>query len=354
MPPRSRKRLIIHAGMHKTGSTSIQAALAAGQSEGAHAMRLGRPNHSAPCRMLFDDQPEQYIAFKQQGLSAADLAEKRKKLEMRVRRQLRNRPEDTFILSAEWFSIAGEAALTRVRDRFSPHFKETAVYAYVRPPADYLRSSLQQDIKTGAVKFAPRWPEYRNRFETIDRVFGPENVRLRVYAPSGFTGGDVVQDFTDWAGLAPVTGAHETRNISMTATALALISCYRRNSDIRLGTPALVRRDRRIVNALMELPGPRFELCPDLAAGIISANADDLAWIEARIGQKLDSPPQQPAGDTWRIGSDADLKLAAAAFAPVLEGGKPEHRAGDPEQADIAAWKKLSEFIARIPETGGS
>ena len=106
--------------------------------------------------------------------------------------------------------------------------------------------------------------------------------------------------------------------------------------------------------ALMELPGPRFELCPDLAAGIISANADDLAWIEARIGQKLDSPPQRPAGDTWRIGSDADLKLVAAAFTPMLEGGKPAHRAGDPEQADIAAWKKLSEFIARIPETGGS
>lgn len=349
MPTRVRDRLILHAGMHKTGSTSLQNALSSGAGENVHVMRLGQPNHSAPCIALFAENPEQHFSFRRQGLGVDDLATKRQDLETRVRRQLRNRPEDTFVLSAEWLSTASEAALNRLKDRFCPHFKTTTVYAYIRPPADFMRSSLQQNIKTGAQKFSMHWPNYRERFERLDRVFGQENVALRPYLPAAMERGDIVQDFAKWSNIAISNDVAARRNSSMSAPALALIACYRRNSKTPVKSPESRKRDRQIFAELIALDGPKFALCPQVVSQEIAAHGDDLAWIEARLGWALSPAAEIAVEAPYLIGCNDDLKRAAARFAPLLQGNPETVPPEDPAQADTLAWTQLRSFLSRRP-----
>lgn len=333
--------------MHKTGSTSLQDALSSVAGDGVHVMRLGQPNHSAPCIALFAENPEQHFSFRRRGLGVGDLAAKRQDLEKRVRRQLRNRPEDTFVLSAEWLSTASEAALNRLKDRFCPHFKTTTVYAYVRPPAEFMRSSLQQNIKTGAQKFSLHWPNYRERFERLDKVFGQENVALRPYLPAKMEHGDIVQDFAEWSNIAISNHATTRRNSSMSAPALALIACYRRNSNTPVKSPESSKRDRQIIAGLMALGGPKFALCPQVVSQEIAAHGDDLAWIEARLGCPLSQAAKTAAEPLHVIGSNDDLKRAAARFAPLLHGNPETVPPQDPAQADAQAWAQLRSFLSQ-------
>ena len=197
----TRDRLILHAGMHKTGSTSIQGALGQRNFPGAHYFRLGNDNHSLGCITLFQDQPEDHFAFQRRGMTAEDLVQQKQQLQQKLTRQLRKRPEQTCILSAEWMSVALKDALIRMRDQFAPHFRRIEVFGYVRPPGEFLASMLQQGIKTGGGTFNLGWPKYRQRFEKLDDVFGRENVHLRVYTSGALKNADVVEDFATGPGF---------------------------------------------------------------------------------------------------------------------------------------------------------
>jgi hypothetical protein len=69
------KELILHAGMNKTGSSSIQKSLRALSGEKINFLKWKWENHSDLFMLLFQDKilREKYHIFKTQGWSAADL-----------------------------------------------------------------------------------------------------------------------------------------------------------------------------------------------------------------------------------------------------------------------------------------
>ena len=50
------QEIILHIGMHKTGSTAIQSALTGYDRDGARYANLGRANHSVPLMFAFDPE----------------------------------------------------------------------------------------------------------------------------------------------------------------------------------------------------------------------------------------------------------------------------------------------------------
>ena len=256
------ERLIFHAGMPKTGTTIIQYTLKRGAPTNADLLDLGPSNQTGACRLLFDEQKKEakYKAHRRNkpnaGLEKAGLLE-------RLHRQFDTSCQPALILSAEWGYRAKPESLMRLKALFQPHCERIEVYIYLRRPEAFMNSVFQQRIKGSGEGFLPPWPKYREMCLKHERIFGADQVNLRVYDRDRFPKGDVVADFFDWTGLDGMQSMTLERNKSLSAAGVALMGCYRRHkpqAGIASGDPEV----KWLVNRLRALKAPKLALSLDL------------------------------------------------------------------------------------------
>ncbi|NDY93098.1 hypothetical protein [Ideonella livida] len=148
------RRCILHVGLHKTGSSSIQETLYRNASlRGAHYLDLGEANASGMVKLLFGgaEQASQTPLARQQGDEAArDLARKR------LDRALAEvGPADTVIFSAEALSRLSIHGLQALQAALAPQFQSIEVVGYVRDMPGFMASAFQQRVKGGHRPFRP-------------------------------------------------------------------------------------------------------------------------------------------------------------------------------------------------------
>lgn len=350
MPHRLRSKLVLHIGMHKTGSTSIQHALGERRSSSHHYMRLGQANHSVPLIRLYHPNPFQHFSVVRTGMDQEAMEEHKSALQTRIFKQLKNRPEDIFVISAEWLSSAPTSALEDIRGQFAPYFKSIEVYGYVRPPASYLTSMFQQEIKTGKAEFSVSWPNYRKRLEHFDVVFGRDNVHLKPFDTKTFLDGNVVSDFSAWSRLEiPTSHDRPKRNLSLSAAAVSLLFLYRTQDGPRIGSPELQQQDDKFQTALRSLISPPFALNPQFVTDAIEENEADLDWIDDRLGTRLPRAHSEiPKGSFLFDGAESILR-AAVHFCPLLNGTPAESLTHDPELNIEKALQIIETFVQNLP-----
>jgi hypothetical protein len=221
------KTLVIHIGDHKTGTTTIQNALAAGCVEIKDAT-LFYPavlNHNYLMGHIraFEKGTEPPEPRKNQ-FSLPDLAE-----------HIRQSDADYVVISAEVFENLDPELLHRVVDTY---FCECAdrirVVAYVRPHAQRILSSYaeqvkigwfrggmrdfyQQNLTSGRFHFAPR-------FKKLKALFGADFI-LRPMIREELQNGSVLEDFAHVAfdGRSYKVEEFEAENQSVTVRELALL-----------------------------------------------------------------------------------------------------------------------------------
>lgn len=181
-------RCIIHIGMHKTGSASIQHSLHGFSDDRFVYAGLGKTgNHSIAMSCLFAERPELHRVHRARDMAA--VADYMTKIRADLERVVKAAQGRTLIISGEGISARlQQPELARIREYFRGRFKEVTIVGYVRPPGGYITSGFQQRVKDGAVtKFNLRreYPDYRTRFAKFDDVFGRENVELRKFEPRG-------------------------------------------------------------------------------------------------------------------------------------------------------------------------
>lgn len=190
------EELIVHIGIHKTGSSSIQESLK-GYFDGNTAYaNFIEANHSAPLYTVFSKYFLTYHAWVKAGLSEEEILNKREKYKLILERELSRTDITRLILSAEDLSVLSENDKNDMLEFLKQFAKKLVVIAYVREPISFITSDLQERIKGGASSFPVNiLPNYRDRLEpyrinplvddflVID--FSKENLYL----------GDVVEDF---------------------------------------------------------------------------------------------------------------------------------------------------------------
>jgi nucleoid DNA-binding protein len=293
-------RCILHVGMHKTGTTSIQESLTGFSDD--HFAYYGdhrrRANHGAVVNEL--------MGMEDRKTAVGDPQRTRRHFRAAVR-----------ALSGRTLILSGE----RIGRHRGPALKELAAYlraqgmkrievaAYVRAPASYITSFIPQKIKDGSLThfddsaIARAYVNYRERFEVFDKVFGRENVHLWKFDPATFEGGDVVLDFCKRFGIAFPPDKVVRVNESLSREAIALLYTYRKHGAIF--EAASGAQDRRLAERLRSLGRMKFQLAPELLRPVIERNAEDIAWIERRLGQSLSEPLGDERPDAIR--SEADL-----------------------------------------------
>ncbi len=314
---------IIHAGMHKTGTTSIQRSFARRTPPGVHYLDWRAPNHSDLAVLLFHEAPQDYWVYKREGRSAGEMRDWRAQVAESLARDIAARAGEVHLLSAEWLSVAEAGAIERLRDFVLAHDDQARVVIYLRAAEGYMTSMAQQYIRSGTMEIKYIWPDYRGAVEKFDKTFGQQNVELRVYRPEGAPDWDAVRDFCKATGLPRPKGRPRQANAGMGARHLALLLAHRRELGHGPRTPEEARADRAFREALMTEPSPPFALDPEKLREMVEANAEDLRWIEARLGGVPMSQPRAlpPDAVVFRSTEDAlayarDLRAAPAKAPP--------------------------------------
>jgi hypothetical protein len=308
--PSGVRRCVLHFGMHKTGSSSIQASLFRKPlGEGFHYVDFGVDNPTGPILNMFQAPELRYKHLVARGARLgyeAFLAERDPRRE-RLSAELSGVRARTLIISAEGLTLLSESELASFRDYIGQYVDAIDAFAYVRRPKEFMESMFQQQVKgrLGRLDLRELYPAYRQRFEKFDRVFGVEHVHYRLFGAERFPGGCVVQDFCDRVGVPLAKDAIVRVNEGLSRNAVALLYVYRKYARAIGSDRYTIGQDKLLVEELAKLRGPKLRFSWQVVEPVLKENESDLGWMETRLGVSLREIPGPREPDA--IQDEADL-----------------------------------------------
>ncbi len=196
----SRKKLILHVGANKTGSSAIQRFLA------LNASALRSEGIVVPDKdFRASEEVEGHHVFSFQKL-LEDPAEGRQLLKDALDSIIRDRPETKKILmSAE--NLAANPAAPSFFEGLSGDY-EVEVVMYIRRQDEFILSSWQQwhskvwtDFWAWLVSVVGRLGNWQAHLQNWEKVVPRENIKVRVYERPRLESEDVIADFYGTLGL---------------------------------------------------------------------------------------------------------------------------------------------------------
>ncbi len=241
------KKVFIHIGQHKTGSTAIQDFLFQNETTLFH-------NDISYCpgtRLCLEGKP--HVRHKMLSLKPHENFELIKNLA----NEIDTTPLNTFIISGEGFCRAAERlymikGLVDIKTALSEH--EVKIIVYLRPQEELLQSFYNWRVKGGYEsrtfnQYIKEYPEQRSVYFHFHKllapfaeIFGAENIIVRIYNRTNFEGGSIFTDFftamkINW--IKELTFPNKQSNPAMPPKALEV---------------------RRKINQLLEVPDERTSL----------------------------------------------------------------------------------------------
>ncbi|AKF25720.1 hypothetical protein YH65_10230 [Sulfurovum lithotrophicum] len=288
-----KRKCIIHIGMHKTGSSSIQQSLFHNLKDDTFSyLDMGIPNHSISMSMLFRNSSRK-------NPETVNLKNK-------LIKSIKN-SHSIMIISAEAISMFSKEDLKYLRDFLLDYFKEIQIVGYIRSPKSYMESFFQQRVKGGLVSFDLEkyiYPNYRKRFEKFDDVFGHQNVQFWKFDPKHFYKGNVVLDFCRKIGIDFQEDQTIRINESLSREEVAILYTYGKQKTRHIQSPAVMQKNMKIIKKIKKLKEHKFRFSPTLITPILEKNSRDIQWMEERLGISLKEKTTKSEAD---VKSEVDL-----------------------------------------------
>ncbi len=285
-------KAILHIGMPKTGSSSIQDTLAQAKLGKARYFDWRAANHSSLLAVVCKDTSHGYA----KRYSEAELDEMIAETASTFRENAEKEGTETFVISAERLFNSPPGNLRIFKEFLDQFATSYSVIGYVREPSSFLVSAFQQNIKMGKcnLRLNNIWPDYKRRIGHFDQLFGQENVRVRLFDRASLKNGDVVEDFADVAGIDLDPGQIVKTNESLSAEAVALLYLDRQfgqSFEAQEGPKPILTN--KLVQKLSTYKGRSFTFSDDLLRPVLEANSDDIRWIEDRLGTSFSAKPKK-------------------------------------------------------------
>jgi hypothetical protein len=298
------RRLVLHVGMGKTGSSTIQETLAANRAPLERAgICYPRPSWRSSRRTTFRQVNHNLLvgllqpleALPREFAAAGDLAAVRRAGTVfwhDVQHQIAQSDAPTVVLSGEYLFYLDAAEMSALRALLAPHFDEIDVVAYVREPASYHLALTQQRLRASPRVRAPADAGYpvRGCLDRLVEAFDGR-VKVRAFERDALVGGCVVRDLLTHAvpGGDRLAGSIEVIDVNqaMSAEAMCIMQQFH-----RVGWGAdhdgFTRESYRVLAALDALrdrsPQHPARLRAPIEAGIRRHFGDDLRWMRERFG----------------------------------------------------------------------
>ncbi|SFD66469.1 hypothetical protein SAMN04515678_102183 [Roseivivax sediminis] len=266
--------------MHKTGSSAIQAGLSEYDDGETFYAPLGRPNQSAALVTAVSAGYRDYHVWRKAGLTAAEIDTRRDQARADIAAALARRDRRRAIFSGEDVSSlprAEFAALVAWLAEAGP----VTLLVYLRDPADYAASALQQIIQGGARHLPRRVTQRMRGVLTAAKATGARLI-VRDYRPDSFPQADVVADVCALLDLDRARCGTERPNTRMSATALRLLWQFNCGNPAFQGDPKLLRAHERLKHILRETFANAAPIPLEPFAGL--ADYDDIGWLRDTHG----------------------------------------------------------------------
>lgn len=277
------KRAIIHCGMPKTGSSSIQQNLASIETSDILYAQLGDPNHGEPIVNMFHPEPETYSFNRKVGNSRPDISGKRDELLLRFADALK-KDQKTVIISAEVLCSIPETALRAFHEFVLSHGRTPQYCAYVRDPIGFATSHYQQKLKAGGLDLPRKTLSYKGSFKTFSTLPNCNGIDVWPFLPTQFPSGSVVQDFISRLKLDLEITEKARANESLSIIAAKLIYTFNRTFPVTSGDPVLTKARGKFVNTISNrFKGKKFKL-PDNIFTEDTINWNGLIYLRKNFG----------------------------------------------------------------------
>lgn len=309
------KQVILHMGLPKTGTTSIQTTFHRNRRvlDGAgftypafQEIRRVASDHNSPFINLFSDHPENYVGNMRAGRSAAEQIERHTATMAEVLKSDR-----TIVFSGEDISSLSEAGLARMAAYFAEAGRELRPVIAARPPRQYLEGMAQTIIRAGSPRLLPEWhlkDRLSGRIQQIRKVLPQTEVypfaalRTHPQGPAGFMA-DLLQP-----GLSAKLD-YSRANERSSRQAVALVRQVNMVLPMWVNTPNRRLNPLRMpgdIRPLWGLPGESFRLTASEIAPRQDEIAAENAWLAENLGPDFCDPPgDMDAKDTPLVWTEA-------------------------------------------------
>lgn len=295
-------QLILHIGMAKTGTSTLQHTLNEHREllleEGVlyPAPKYGKENHNLITTLVhpFEDMPREFTSGGRHDFQAIHTMGEQFLVD--IEQQVRRAGPDVVILSGEYFVYLSEPKVMTLRSLLERTFDDIHVVCYVRHPAAYYVSLMQQQVKASSTIRAPA--NFRMRAKVCISRFVEafeDNVSVRRSDRETLHGGCIVRDFLH----AFIPGGDVIarrldvgdQNESMSAEGMCILQRLR-----RYGWPDqddhFMPESSYIMDVLNEMRGAtdqtRASLRPEVYDRFMENHRGDIAFLHQRFGVTLD------------------------------------------------------------------
>lgn len=316
-------RVILHAGIHKTGSSSIQKSIySPANSElltraGIHVIRSLPANHSQFLVSGFGERPDRYHANARRGLTRAEIEEISERTKRNIVDEVSRVKDQTIIFTGEDTCVLTESGLASVRSfltGMSQDDVQLKIIVYSRHPAAYVESAVQQNVKRNNLDIDSALMRHlhisANRYlmlyKRLATVFGDNSVEFRSFEIACQSPGGIVNDFLCACGHRSIelNSIHENSSLSANATRVL--------SHLNSRKVKISKKDFEICSAL-----------PGLSKGLLTeAQLVEIERLSSRdrefLAQRYDihySSMSNVIPDQSELGSDSDLLKSQLALA---------------------------------------
>lgn len=318
------KKVIIHLGLHKTGTTSIQHALLANTSLLAKydisypKFNMGNgvlANHSWPLLSLFLNKPLEYHLNKSHLIDQSKLEKNNKNTQLELKKCLEK--SSILLLSGEGLSLLKNEELTKLKsflDSLTNNKIEFEFHYFTRSTVNFISSIIQERLKGGTrediiikdlVNSAPQ-NNYRN-LNLLKDVFPCANITEHNFEKScehpGGPESYFIENILNIDTVTETLNKTKPQNSSLSIQSYELIKIYLEQSKDEKFPPINNTTHKKNLSLLAKIKGKKFVIHNRIQQKIIKEAINEKtnkSWETF-----FDSIIKVDNQDIW---SDADLE----------------------------------------------
>ncbi|MEO0344172.1 MAG: hypothetical protein AAF198_12120 [Pseudomonadota bacterium] len=292
------EHVILHAGMQKTGSTSIQQSLIHFDDGETFYCPFPNPQHAEFLRHAFISEEKLYGEGRERdiyGYSPDTIFALRQFAQSFFLRTLSNKRRKTVIFSSEGLSLRPDDMKARLIQTIKNMGCRVTVILYLREPLGFASSSFQERLKAKSLNSLPDkiTPKYRQQLRVFDQLCGDDRFIVREFGREALVRGDVVDDFAKLAGIECKTKFEH--NESLTLPAVKLLYWFNINGPNARANRWLFKAKKRMVRFLRsayrdspKVPKAWFQQLADFSDSDFVYRRTGIQFKTPRTGEPFD------------------------------------------------------------------
>lgn len=332
---------IVHIGIEKTGTTSIQSFMtlnrqALAQGLVCYPSTPGQSNHMKLGAFATNDDKRDDLRARYKLFTKGDIEQFRGSFVRELRDEVLSAGCPTVVFSNEHCSsrLIEDAEIERFRDMLLGLFDSVRIVVYLRRQDEAALSHYATKVKAGHTRpiALPDEEERRERYDYASllsrwsKVFGRSQLTVRLYDKAHLVDGDAVADFMATISLPPNPGYEmpKRENESMDAVSLEWLRRMNRHIPYVKGGEIFALRGNLVQLVEQNADGPRLALDADKLASFMELFSES----NARVAETYFGGPVHACGDP----------LFGSPVRAVVDAPRPEMTLDDAFQKMAQIW----------------